>query len=94
MASAKKGTMAIETGPPGPESLDQLLAALEDIDLQDIDPSLLREAEFEQTRWVLDELAGKTIAKAELEDTRIVIETGDGNRYFFYGFMGSGRPNG
>jgi hypothetical protein len=86
--------MAIETDPPGPESLDQLLKALEDIDLQDIDPDALREAEFEQTRWVLDELAGKTIAKAELQDTRIVIETGDGNRYFFYGFMGSGRPGG
>jgi hypothetical protein len=25
-----------------------------------------------------------------MEETRIVIETGDGNRYFFYGFMGSG----
>jgi hypothetical protein len=83
--------MAIETDPPGPESLEQLLKALGDLDLKDIDPDALREAEFEQTRWVLDELAGKTIAKAELEDTRIVIETGDGNRYFFYGFMGSGR---
>jgi hypothetical protein len=84
--------MAIETDPPGPESLDHLLADLQDLNLEDIDPDALREAEFEQTRWVLDELAGKTIAKAELEDTRIVIETNDGNRYFFYGFMGSGRP--
>jgi len=84
--------MALETDPPGPGSLDQLLKDLGDLDLRDIDPDALREAEFEQTRWILDELAGKTIAKAELEDTRIVIETSDGNRYFFYGFMGSGRP--
>ena len=82
----------IETDPPGPESLDQLLKDLGDLDLQDIDADSLREAEFEQTRWVLDELAGKTIAKADLEATRIVIETSDGNRYFFYGFMGSGAP--
>jgi hypothetical protein len=29
-----------------------------------------------------------------MEDRRIVIETDDGNRYFFYGFIGSGeRPD-
>jgi hypothetical protein len=85
--------MATESDPPGNGSIEQLLRVLENIDLQDIDPEALREAEFEQTQWVLDELVGKTIAKASMEDTRIVIETGDGNRYFFYGFMGSGhRP--
>jgi len=88
------GMMALETDPPGPGSLDQLLKDLGDLDLKDIDPDSLREAEFEQTRWVLDELAGKMIASAELEDTRVVIQTSDGNRYFFYGFMGSGRPQG
>lgn len=67
-------------------SLEELLR-----DLKEIDPDALREAEFEQTRWILDELTGKTIRAATVEDTRIVIETGDGNRYFFYGFMGSGR---
>jgi hypothetical protein len=82
--------MAIETDPPGNGSIEQLLRVLENIDLRDIDPDALREAEFEQTQWVLDELAGKTIKKALLEDTRIVIETSDGNRYFFYGYMGSG----
>ena len=82
--------MATEGDPPGNGSIEQLLRVLENIDLRDIDPDALREAEFEQTQWVLDELAGKTIKKALLEDTRIVIETSDGNRYFFYGYMGSG----
>ncbi len=69
-------------------------ASLEDLlrDLKDIDADALREAEFEQTRWVLETLAGKTIRGATLEDTRIVIETSDGNKYFFFGFMGSGHP--
>jgi hypothetical protein len=82
--------MAIESDPPGNGSIEQLLKELENIDLKDIDPDALREAEFEQTQWVLDELVGKTIVKAAVEATRIVIETSEGNRYFFYGFMGSG----
>ncbi len=83
-----KGVMAIGTGSDSTGgSLEELLR-----DLKEIDPDALRDAEFEQTRWVLDELAGKTIRQALLEETRIVIETSDGNRYFFYGFMGSGRP--
>ncbi len=82
-----------ETDPSDHGKIDALLRELEDLDLQDIDPDSLREAEFEQTRWVLDELAGKTIRVASIEDTRIVIETSDGNRYFFFGFMGAGgRP--
>jgi hypothetical protein len=68
-------------------SLEELLR-----DLKDIDADALREAEFEQTRWVLDGLEGKVIRAATVEDTRIVIETAEGNKYFFYGFMGSGRP--
>ena len=56
----------------------------------EIDPDALREAEFEQTQSILDTLAGKTIKCAVLEDKRIVIETADGPRYFFFGFMGSG----
>jgi hypothetical protein len=83
-----KEAMAIGTESANPmdgASLEELLR-----DLKDIDPDALREAEFEQTRWVLDEMVGKTIASATVEKTRIVIETGDGNRYFFFGFMGSG----
>jgi hypothetical protein len=85
--------MAIGTDPSGKDSLEELLKDIETLDLADVDPDALREAEDEATQWVLDRLAGKTIAKAVLEDRRIVIETQDGNRYFFYGFMGSGgRP--
>ncbi|GAC1305436.1 MAG: hypothetical protein NVSMB19_16910 [Vulcanimicrobiaceae bacterium] len=81
-----------ETDPNEHGKMEALLKDIEHLDLQDIDPESLREAEFEQTRWVLDEMTGKTIARALLEDTRIVVETTDGNRYFFFGFMGSGRP--
>ena len=79
-----------ETDPADPGKLDALLRDIGDLDLQDIDADSLREWEFEQIRSVLDDLAGKTIRSATLEDTRIVIETGDGNRYFFFGFMGGG----
>lgn len=76
--------MAIGSDPAGHGSLDDLLNLLE------VDPDALREAEFEQTQSILDTLVNKTIASASIEDTRIVIETSEGNRYFFYGFMGSG----
>ncbi len=84
--------MAIGTehNPADPEKIQALLKDIEDLDLQDIDADTLREWEFEQIRFVLDHMAGKTIKSATLEDTRIVIETGDGNRYFFFGFMGGG----
>jgi hypothetical protein len=63
--------------------VDELLNLLE------IDPDALREAEFFQAQAILDSLVGETIAKASMEDCRIVIETASGNRYFFYGFMGN-----
>lgn len=83
-----------ETDPADPGKFDALLRDIGDLDLQDIDADSLREWEFEQIRAVLDDLAGKTIRSATLEDTRIVIETGDGNRYFFFGFMGGGGHTG
>jgi hypothetical protein len=58
------------------------------INLMDIDPDALREAEFVQAQAILDTLVGKTIEHATMEDTRIVVETTEGDRYFFYGFMG------
>lgn len=61
------------------------------LDLMEVDPDALREAEFFQAQSILETLIGKTIASAELEDTRIVITTGDGNKYFFYGFLGEDR---
>ncbi len=79
-----------ETDPADPGKIEALLRDIEDLDLQDIDADSLREWEFEQIRSVLDHLNGKTIRSASLEDTRIVIETTDGNRYFFFGFMGGG----
>jgi len=84
--------MAIGTDPSDKDSLAELLKDIQSLDLADVDPEALREAEDEATQWVLDRLKGKTIAKATLEDRRIVLETQDGDRYFFYGFMGSGHP--
>jgi hypothetical protein len=58
--------------------------------LIEVEPDALREAEFIQAQAILETMVGKTITEAALEDTRIVISTSDGNRYFFYGFLGSG----
>jgi len=69
------------------EDLERLLD-----NLADIDPDLLREEEFAMTQAMLDTLKGKTIRRATVEPKRIVVETTDGNRYFFYGFIGGGEP--
>jgi hypothetical protein len=66
------------------DRIDELLHLIE------VDPDALREAEFLQAQGILDTMTGKTIASAELEETRIVITTSDGNKYFFYGFLGEG----
>jgi hypothetical protein len=58
----------------------------------DIEPDALREAEMLQAREVLGELVGRRIADVRVEDTRISVESEDGTRYFFYGFMGSSLP--
>ena len=49
----------------------------------------MREAEFLQLEAILATLAGKTIVRAGIEDTRIVIETDDGKRHAFYGYLGA-----
>jgi hypothetical protein len=54
----------------------------------EIDPESLRAAEFMQAQMILDSMVGKTIARAEIEDTRIAVTTSDGITFFFYGFMG------
>jgi hypothetical protein len=56
----------------------------------EVEPDALREAEFLQAQSILETLVGKKIIEAALEDTRIVITTEDGNKYFFYGFLGGG----
>lgn len=58
------------------------------LDLIEVEPDALREAEFLQVQAVLETLVGKTVSAAEVQETRIVITTSDGNRYFFYGFLG------
>jgi hypothetical protein len=65
------------------EDLERLLSNLEAID-----PDALREEEFAMTQSMLDTLKGKTIKRATMEPKRIVLETTEGNRYFFYGFIG------
>jgi hypothetical protein len=92
------GVMAIGTGtdPSGHDALGDLLKDIANDEfvreLQDIDPEAFREAEFEQTQDILNTLRGKQIKSATMEDSRIVIETADGNRYFFFGFMASAGP--
>ena len=67
------------------DRIDELLELIE------VEPDALREAEFLQAQAILETLVGKTVSGAAVEDTRIVITTGDGNRYFFYGFLGEAR---
>ncbi len=65
--------------------IDELLELIE------VEPDALREAEFLQAQAILETLIGKTVSDAALEDTRIVVTTSDGNRYYFYGFLGETR---
>jgi len=68
------------------DRIDELLALVE------AEPDVLRELEFAQTQERLETLIGKTVVKAEIEQTRIVITTADGEVYSFYGFLG-GEPS-
>ena len=58
------------------------------LNLIEVEPDRLRAAEFINAQAVLDGLAGKTIAGATVEETRVVVTTSDGCRYYFYGFLG------
>lgn len=64
------------------DRIDELLELIE------VEPDALREAEFMQAQAILETLVGKKVSDAQLQDTRIVLTTDDGNRYFFYGFLG------
>ena len=64
------------------DRIDELLHLVE------VEPEAMRAAEFLQIQARLDGLVGQTITAAGIEDTRIVITTGDGKRYAFYGFLG------
>lgn len=65
------------------ERIDQLLQLIE------AEPDGLRAAEFLQAQEILQSLVGKTVTAASIADTRIAIDTSDGRRYYFYGFLGS-----
>jgi hypothetical protein len=58
------------------------------LNLIEVEPDRLRAAEFLNAQAVFENLAGKTVTSADVEDTRIVITTSDGARYYFYGFLG------
>ncbi|HXW75995.1 MAG TPA: hypothetical protein VEJ20_01145 [Candidatus Eremiobacteraceae bacterium] len=64
---------------------------LQETGLLDIDPDALREAEKIFAQGILDTMAGKQVAKATYEDTRVVVLMTDGSEYYFYGFMGESR---
>lgn len=66
------------------DRIDELLHLIE------VEPDALREAEFLQAQAILETMVGKAIAAADIDETRIVITTTDGNKYFFYGFLGQG----
>ncbi|MBV9719575.1 MAG: hypothetical protein JOZ77_09650 [Candidatus Eremiobacteraeota bacterium] len=67
------------------DRIDKLLGLIE------VEPDRLRTAEFLNAQAVLEGLPGKTIASAEVEETRVAIATTDGRRYYFYGFLGTDR---
>lgn len=69
------------------ERIDQLLELIE------AEPDGLRAAEFFQAQEILQSLVGKSVTSASVEDTRIVMETSDGCRYHFYGFLGCEGPS-
>jgi hypothetical protein len=69
------------------DRIDQLL------DLIKNEPDGLRAAEFLQVQAALEEIVGKSVTAAAVEETRVAITTSDGSRYFFYGFLGSENPN-
>ncbi|MEA2784032.1 MAG: hypothetical protein QOF71_136 [Candidatus Eremiobacteraeota bacterium] len=60
----------------------------DDQPLLEIEPEALRAAEFMQAQELLGGMVGRRIVSAQLEETRIAIETDDGSVYYFYGFMG------
>ncbi|HEY8312976.1 MAG TPA: hypothetical protein VIG51_02275 [Candidatus Baltobacteraceae bacterium] len=68
------------------DRIDELLHLIE------VEPDALREAEFMQAQAILETMVGKTVTAAELNETRIVLTLSDGNKYFFYGFLGEGGP--
>lgn len=59
----------------------------------EVDPHGLQQVEFAVSQTALDSMAGKTIEKAVVEDTRIAVHLSDGSVYSFYGFAGERRAS-
>ncbi|MDQ2992569.1 MAG: hypothetical protein M3R30_07115 [Candidatus Eremiobacteraeota bacterium] len=70
------------------DRIDELLHLIE------AEPGASREAEFLQAQAILETMIGKTVASAEIDETGIVVTTNKGNKYFFYGILGSGEHEG
>ncbi|HEX3670720.1 MAG TPA: hypothetical protein VHT92_03350 [Candidatus Cybelea sp.] len=64
------------------DRIDDLLNLLE------VEPDRLHAAELLNAQASLERLAGKTVAAATVDETRVTIVTQDGGRYHFYGFLG------
>jgi hypothetical protein len=60
---------------------------------EDIESDTLREAELMQARSRLGELVGHKVTAVRVEETRIALESDDGQSYYFYGFMGAELPD-
>jgi cell division septal protein FtsQ len=69
------------------ERIDELLYLIE------VEPEQLRVAEFLNAAAVLENLAGKTVSSAKVDDRRVTVTTSDGARYYFYGFLGCERSS-
>ena len=55
--------------------------------LLQVDATALQEESLEETQSMLDGLQGKTIGYVRAEKRRIVIETTEGNRFYFGGLL-------
>jgi hypothetical protein len=70
--------------------MDDRIDAL--MQLIEVEPDGLRAAELFQAQEILQNLVGKTVIRAEVEETRIAVTTSDGCRWRFYGFLGCEGP--
>jgi hypothetical protein len=70
--------------------MDNRIDAL--MQLIEVEPDGLRAAELFQAQEILQSLVGKTVIRAEVEETRICVTTEDGCRWRFYGFLGCEGP--
>lgn len=57
----------------------------------EVDPQGLQEVEFAVSQVALDNMIGKTVTRAVVDDTRIAVHLNDGSVYTFYGFAGERR---